>query len=100
MCGHLHDDAAHATRGEGRRELSDSTAEVLLLLNNLGDPRRIIIVGGKGRRIVEIRQVENAGLPVRVSRFVAVVVVVALVVCSRVIPRMKFHDISAILRLR
>lgn len=98
MCGHLHDDAAHATRGGGRRELSDSTAEVLLLLNNLGDPRRIIIVGGKGRRIVEIRQVENAGLPVRVSRFVAVVV--ALVVCSRVIPRMKFHDISAILRLR
>lgn len=54
MCGHLHDDAAHATRGKGgggrRRELSDSTAEVLLLLNNLGDPRRIIIVGGREGR--------------------------------------------------
>lgn len=36
--------------GGGGRGLSDSTAEVLLLLNNLGDPRRIIIVGGEGGR--------------------------------------------------
>ena len=42
----------HGGRGRRRRgrELSDSTAEVLLLLNNLGDPRRIIIVGGREGR--------------------------------------------------